>query len=122
MAQDSEWYQRPSPAIDPKIPKRGDSECFSPLADQFAGDTRALCAKCGKKAIGAEFVSFEEPASSLRMYAVVRFSCGCDGRKSFAISAKTLFPQWDLISMLEPGVWKISKVSVQKRIKVCSQE
>ncbi len=122
MAQDSEWYQRPSPAIDQKIPQKADFDCFSPLADRAEGDNRAVCAKCGKPAIGAEFISFEEPSSSIRMYAVVRFSCGCDGRKSFAINAKTLFPQWDLIKMIEPGVWKISKVSVQRRIEICNPE
>lgn len=90
------------------------------MADKGGTDTRAICARCGKSAIGAEFVSFEEPASSIRMYAVVRFSCGCDGRKTFAISAKTLFPQWEMVALIGPGVWKISKVSIQKRIEICS--
>jgi hypothetical protein len=112
--------QSHSPTTKGKDVFSSDSSCFVPWADAKT-TVKPICAGCGQDAVGGNFIEAFSGGPAGRPSGIVRFSCGCDGARYFAISVSTLFPQWRLISEPSPGTWRVVKTTRAEREKLCTE-
>lgn len=103
-------WERPSDLIERpiRVPKKSTRDCFAPYADAPT-DPPPLCYRCGEKSKGAEFLEFMDVMKMT--LAIVRWSCGCDGRRSFAILPNSLGVSWKMIAQTGPSEWKMKRLS-----------
>jgi hypothetical protein len=101
---------------------KADSSCFPTYADKANPHPAPACVKCGGPSVGASFISMQDNSVLGKTVGVVEFSCGCDGRKSFALTVANLYPSWRLISEQSPGVWSVAHLSAEQKEARCSPE
>ena len=109
-------FQR-EPMASRTVERRSDDACFSALSDRNGGSKAPPCYRCGKASVGAEIMDLDSGTAVGRPSGTFRFSCGCDGALRFPVYSLALFPKWQLVSQVSPGVWTMRKLSEAEALK-----
>lgn len=113
--------QRLSPATNAKQPFRSDSSSYVPYADYRDPSPIPGCYRCGKESVGANFREMESGYPSGRPTGIVEFSCGCDGRRQYAIRTETRGATWRTISEIAPGVFRVVKRNERQKLDLTTK-
>ena len=100
-----------------RVPFQSDASCWVSHADYRPEGDLPGCYRCGAVSAGANFREFEGRYPAGRVSGIVEFTCGCDGRRQYAIRAETWGATWRIVSELEPGVVRVVKRNEREKLE-----